>query len=57
MRKKIKSLSINNQIASTDLIIALTVDGHLSDYDARKVVQFFEQKGKVSVSKFEDYLD
>lgn len=44
-------------IASTDLHIALTVDGNLSDFEAKKVISFFDQKGKVPLQKFEDYLN
>jgi hypothetical protein len=57
MKSKIKLYAQNFQVASQDLIIALTEHGGLSDYEARKVTQFFEQKGKVPLQKFEDYLD
>lgn len=56
MRQRIKLHSQNYMIATTDLHIALTIDGHLIDLEAKKVCNFFDVKGKVQVQKFEDYL-
>jgi len=39
------------------MLVALTIDGGLSDYDAKKVISFFEVKLKISIKKFEEYLE
>ena len=59
MREKIR-LFTNAQtqtINSAELISALSIEGGLGDFEAKKVVAFFEQRGKVSVPRFEEYLN
>lgn len=59
MREKIKTFTNTQtqQIGSDYLISAIAIEGGLGEFEARKVVAFFEVRGKlVSVPKFEDYL-
>jgi hypothetical protein len=45
MMSKIKRYQSDNNIASRDLQLALTRDGLLSEFEAKKVTNFLEIKG------------
>ena len=42
MKEKIRAVTANGQIMSNDLVAILSHDGALGDFDAKKVVQYFD---------------
>ena len=54
---RIKMYTSDGSIACKDLQIALTRDGLISEFEAKKVTNFLEIRGKVNVPRFEEMLN